>query len=160
LREQRSGPRGGTAADDAALHRAHAYQRAGARLAVRTQNAPGGYLSGGVFVPLIGEARARSRSGLGPRAARSEGQELVGVAGELAFGEAGDEVSQRRGLIDQDGVVGQEPSWQLYVEFGVAQHRPAEHAEGVSLQADAVSKPCVATGERDEAVDGPRPSAV
>ena len=69
----------------------------------------------------------RSRSGFGP-AVREEGEELFGVAGQLRFCEAGDEVSQRHGLIDQEGVVGQEPGGHRCAEFGVAQHRPAERA--------------------------------
>ena|SRR5215472_241585 len=62
----------------------------------------------------------RSSCGFGPSAAREEGQDLVGVAGHLRLCEAGDEVSERHGLIDQEGVVGQEPGGHRCVEFGVA----------------------------------------
>jgi hypothetical protein len=53
---------------------------------------------------------------------------------------------------------GQEPGGHRCVEFGVAQHRPAERAEGVCLDVDAVPESCVAAGERDsdggDGVDG------
>ena len=73
------------------------------------------------------------------------------LAGQLHLREARDEVPQRHGLIDQDCIVGKEQG----VEFGLAQDRPAECAEGVLLEADAVPKPCVAASERDNAFDGP-----
>jgi hypothetical protein len=60
------------------------------------------------------------------------------VAGQLHIREAADEVPQRYGLIEQECVVGQEPSGHQGVEFGLAQRRSAECAEGFSLKTDAV----------------------
>ncbi len=50
--------------------------------------------------PADGLIAGRSCCGFVPSAARQEGHELFGVAGKLRFCEAGDEVSQRHGLID------------------------------------------------------------
>jgi hypothetical protein len=80
---------------------------------------------------------------------------LFRLAGQLHFREARDEVPQRHGLIDQDCIVGKEQGEDQCVEFGLAQDRPAECAEGVLLEADAVPKPSVAASERDNAFDGP-----
>lgn len=97
-----------------------------------------------------------SPRGLGHGPLEEEGEELFRVTGQFCLRQSGDDVAQRHGLIDQGGVVGQEPGGHQGVELGVAERRASgECAQSGCLAADAVPEPGVAAGMSDGLPDGP-----
>src|SRR4051794_10212913 len=85
-----------------------------------------------------------SPPGVGPGPVREQGEELFRVAGQFCLRQSSDDVTQRHGLIDQEGVVGQEPRRRYGTELGVAERRTSgECAQGGRLAADAAPEPGV-----------------
>lgn len=78
------------------------------------------------------------------------------MAGQFCLRQSSDDVAQRHGLVDQEGVVGQEPGGHQGAELGVAERRTSgECAQGSCLSADAVPQAGVAAGLREGVPDGP-----